>query len=53
MAALLRECLKTKGHDEATALLRKFQSEIATNWTNAYVKYVGPASEDVTKCNGV
>jgi hypothetical protein len=49
MAALLRGCLKTQGHDAATALLRQFQKEIATNWTNAYVKYVGPAPEMATE----
>ena len=49
MAALLRACLKTQGHDAATVLLRQFQIEIATNWTNAYVKYVGPAPGTTTK----
>jgi hypothetical protein len=42
MAALVRECLKTKGHRAATELLRQLQEEMASNWTNAYVKYVGP-----------
>lgn len=40
MAALLREELKTQGHDAATALMKQFQAEISQNWTNAYQKYV-------------
>lgn len=45
MAALLREELKTKGHDAATALMKQFQTEISQNWTNAYQKYVAPDDE--------
>lgn len=41
MAALLRQCLKDKGHIPATALMLQFQGEISSNWTNAYVKYIG------------
>lgn len=40
MAALLRADLKANGHDHATALMKQFQSEIATNWISAYKKYV-------------
>ena len=43
MASLLRQCLAEKGHDAATALMRQFDQEIAMNWTNAFVRYVGPA----------
>ena len=40
MAELLRQELKQKGHDAATALLLQFQHEIATDWVAAYHKYV-------------
>jgi hypothetical protein len=42
MHALVRKCLKDKGHDQATALLKQFQHEIATDWVTAYHKYVSP-----------
>jgi hypothetical protein len=40
MAALVRQDLANNGHDSATALLKQFQTEIATNWIVAYHKYV-------------
>jgi len=43
MAALLRQCLKERGHAAATALMRQFDHEVATNWTNAFVRYFGAA----------
>jgi hypothetical protein len=49
MAALLRECLKKQGHAAATQLLRQFQTEIAADWTNAYLKYVGPTPGTTTE----
>ena len=39
MAEEVRKKLDTKGTTVATALLKQFQSEISTNWTNAYVKH--------------
>ena len=39
MAALVRQELKTKGHDAAASLLAQFQKEIATDWIAAYQKY--------------
>jgi len=35
------DCLKSKGHQEATVLLKQVQSEIAGNWTNAYLRHIG------------
>jgi len=40
MAALVRHELQQKGHAAATALLKQFQHEIATDWIAAYHKYV-------------
>ena len=41
MATDVRHVLKDKGHDAATALLKLHQHEISSNWTNAFVKYIG------------
>ena len=40
MAALVRQELLQHGHDAATALLKTFQREIASDWIAAYHKYV-------------
>jgi len=40
MAANVRHELAKHGHDAATALLRQYQHEIATDWIAAYHKYV-------------
>jgi len=42
MHTLLKHCLAEKGHAEATALMKKFQQEITTDWIAAYHKYVSP-----------
>jgi hypothetical protein len=44
MAAHVRQCLKTKGHTAATALLKEYQIAMMTSWTNAYVRYLGQPS---------
>ena len=36
----VRHELDRRGHDAATALLKQYQQEIATDWTAAYHKYV-------------
>ena len=41
MAESVKSTLKTKGPSEASALLSKYQKEIATNWVAAYKKYIG------------
>lgn len=40
MAALVRWEYKTNGTEAATVLLHRLQSEILTNWTNAFGKYL-------------
>jgi hypothetical protein len=40
MAASLRHTLTDQGHDAATALLKAYQHEIATDWIAAYKKYI-------------
>jgi hypothetical protein len=40
MAANVRHELERHGHDAATALLKQYQQEIATDWVAAYHKYV-------------
>ena len=42
MAANVRHELERHGHDAATALLKQYQHEIATDWIAAYHKYVSP-----------
>jgi len=42
MAANVRHELERHGHDAATALLKQYQREIATDWIAAYRKYVSP-----------
>ena len=41
MAAQVRHSLAEDGHATAAAKLALFQKEISSNWTNAYVKYLG------------
>jgi hypothetical protein len=41
-AALVRQCLQKQGPAAAAALLKQYQTQIAVNWTNLYVKIVGP-----------
>jgi len=41
LAKLVRDELKARGHDAATALLARLQAEVAANWTNAYTRYLG------------
>lgn len=41
LAANLRRCFKAQGHAAATKLMRQYQGEISSSWTNAYVKYLG------------
>ena len=41
LAAMVRKDLIENGHDHATQLLHQVQKEIATNWIDAYKKYVG------------
>lgn len=43
LASLCRAELLARGHEAAVAVLALFQKEIASNWTNAYKKYVGPS----------
>jgi hypothetical protein len=40
LAANVRHELERHGHDAATALLKQYQHEIATDWIAAYHKYV-------------
>ena len=40
MLALVKQCLREKGHAAATAMLKRFQNEISTNWIAAYHSYV-------------
>ncbi|HEY3855677.1 MAG TPA: HNH endonuclease signature motif containing protein [Verrucomicrobiae bacterium] len=40
MAANVRHELERHGHDAASALLKQYQHEIATDWIAAYHKYV-------------
>ena len=40
LAASVRHCLKDKGHDAATALLRQYQTEVATDWIACYKKHI-------------
>jgi hypothetical protein len=42
MHALIRKCLKEKGHAAATAMMKQFQHEIATDWVAASHRYVSP-----------
>lgn len=41
LAADVRHVLAAQGHDAATARLKLHQQEVAANWTNTYVKYLG------------
>jgi hypothetical protein len=40
LAALCREELRTNGPSNAEILLKQFQIEISTNWTNAFKKHI-------------
>ena len=42
MAAGVRHAFKKSGPAAAEALLHQYQHEIASNWTNAFLKYIGP-----------
>jgi hypothetical protein len=42
MAANVRHELEKHGHEVATALLKQYQREIATDWIASYHKYVSP-----------
>lgn len=41
MAKNVRKELEVNGHDAAVKLLKQYQTDIARNWTNAYVKLLG------------
>jgi len=40
MAEMVHQCLKQSGPAAATALLKRFQHEIATDWIAAYKRYM-------------